>query len=75
MEQMTNEQIDKIELNYMTHESRYNLKSSQERILGQAVFFTGVMEALTAVGFTPPPIWIICMVSGRDIVENRRGKA
>lgn len=72
MEQMTHEQLERVEKNYMAHESRYNLKSNQERILGQAVFFTGAVEALTAVGFTPPPYWVVCMISGRDIVENRR---
>lgn len=72
MTEMTKEQIDAVELKYLEHEAKYAQGVYHQML--QTVFFMGAMEALTSVGMTPPPAWFMCLMAGRDIVGERRGK-
>lgn len=38
------------------------------------IYFVGASKTLEAIGYTVPPIWILCLMSGRDIVEECKPK-
>ena len=72
MTSITKEQIEAVELKYLEHEAKYAQGMYNQML--QTVFFVGAMEAVTAVGMTPPPVWLMLLMAGRDIVGERRGK-
>ena len=71
MTPMTEQARKAIEDKYVQHEAQYQLKKAQERLIAQAIFFTGAMEACTALGVLPPTSWLIDMLNKQDIIKNR----
>lgn len=48
-------------------------KRLTQRELGrQAEFFAGAMACVDAMGMQIPPLWIIFIMSGRDILEEEK---
>lgn len=36
------------------------------------LYFSGASKALEAIGYAIPPIWTICLMTGRDIIEESK---
>lgn len=69
---MSIEERDRIESAFMERMKSQHIKhTSIKYYQAQAEFFVGVCVGLN---IEPPPYWSICIMSGRDIVEEKRKK-